>query len=390
MAAGNGRVRWRAPASPSRVDHGVGLHIGTVQDGRTVVWMQPGRVYPDGDVSVVAADTGTGARRWSYGGGRIRLTSAPSACRGQAAVCFVAYSSGSQPPRSLVLDAGTGRVLAQGNPPFQGSVRSIADGLYAASGLLAAIDDRGRLLWHRTITEAFGGAKVDPNYGWSIQLRDGRYVGSLGRIRAAAESAGSRIKIQDLAVTAGLDAKTGRTLWTRRASVFCGQLSFDLAHPVLCETTGEANSDGTHATNLDVALVGIDPATGENRWRADVGAVQGLLYGGSDVIRTAESAYALRTPTGVVALDLNGGIQTTPAADTGWCTADASVTPAQNVDGVNPANVTAYSVDRWYPCRLGGTALGQPAHPATFAGATVDRVFAYTTIDGTLHALHIR
>jgi hypothetical protein len=26
---------------------------------------------------------------------------------------------------------------------------------------------------------AFGGAKVDPNYGWSIQLRDGRYVGSL-------------------------------------------------------------------------------------------------------------------------------------------------------------------------------------------------------------------
>ena len=69
MAAGNGRVRWRAPASPSRVDHGVGLHIGTVQDGRTVVWMQPGRVYPDGDVSVVAADTGTGARRWSYGGG---------------------------------------------------------------------------------------------------------------------------------------------------------------------------------------------------------------------------------------------------------------------------------------------------------------------------------
>ena len=80
--------------------------------------MQPGRVYRNGDVSVVAADAATGARRWSYGGGRIGLTSARSGRRGRAAVWSVAYSSGSQPPRSLVLDAGTGRVLAQGNPPF--------------------------------------------------------------------------------------------------------------------------------------------------------------------------------------------------------------------------------------------------------------------------------
>jgi hypothetical protein len=390
VAADDGRIRWRASASPSRIDHGVGHHIDTVQDGRTVLWMEPGRVYRDGDVSVVAADAATGARRWSYGAGQIRLTSAPSPCRGQTAVCFVAYSGGSQPPRSVVLNANSGRVVAQGSPPFEGSVRSIADGLYAAGGLLAGVDDHGQLLWHRSLVDAFG-AKVDPDYGWNIELRDNRYVGSLGRVRSSGDSATTRIKLQDLAVTAALDAKTGRTLWTRpRSSVFCGQLTFDLAHPVVCEGTGAVNADGTNASGLDTTVAGINPATGKNRWQAHVGAVQGLVHGCSDVIRTGNTTYTLRTTDGVVGLDLDRGVRKAAGADAGWCTADASVTPVQNVEGVNPNGVAAYSVDRWYPCRLGGTALDRPAHPEGFAGATVGGVFAYTTMDGTLHAVKVR
>jgi hypothetical protein len=64
-----------------------------------------------------------------------------------------------------------------GDAPVRGIGAHIADGLFAAGGLLAGVDDRGRLLWHRTLAEAFG-AKVNPNYGWNRQLRDGRYVGS--------------------------------------------------------------------------------------------------------------------------------------------------------------------------------------------------------------------
>ena len=100
------------------------------------------------------------------------------------------------------------------------------------------------------------------------------------RNRSSRDSATTRIKLQDLAVTAAaLDAKTGRTLWTRpRSSVFCGQLSFDLAHPVVCDT-GTVSADGTNATGLDVTVAGIDPATGKNRWQAHVGAVHGLVHG---------------------------------------------------------------------------------------------------------------
>jgi hypothetical protein len=66
-----------------------------------------------------------------------------------------------------------------------------------------------------------------------------------------------------------------------------------------------------------------------------------------------------------------------------------SVTPAENVKGVNPNGVVAYSIDRLYPCRLGGTVLERPAGPADFAGATADGVFAYTTMDGRLHAVRV-
>jgi hypothetical protein len=123
-----------------------------------------------------------------------------------------------------------------------------------------------------TVAEAFG-ANADPDYGWNIQLRDGRYVGSLGRVRSSGEPATTRIKIRDLAVTVALDAMTGRTLWTRpRSSVFCGQLRFDLAHPVVCDGTGRSERRRHERHGTYITLAGIDPATGKNRWQARVSA----------------------------------------------------------------------------------------------------------------------
>lgn len=106
---------------------------------------------------------------------------------------------------------------------------------------------------------------MSPDYGDSIQLADGRYIGSIGRVGGA--SAHTTRKVEDWVATAAFDAATGRTLWTRpRSSVDCGQLRFDIAHPVLCTQTGRVEgSDDDAVSGLDVTLEGIDPATGKAR-----------------------------------------------------------------------------------------------------------------------------
>lgn len=390
VAAADGRIRWRAPASPSRVDHGVGLSVETVDAGRAVVWMAPGRVYTAGDVSVVAADAATGARRWSYGGGRLQLHIAPFACREDTAVCFLVYPQGTTNPRAVILDAGSGRVLSDRPAPFEGAVRSLAQGLYDAGTELAAVDEQGQLKWHRPAAAAFG-APVDPNFGWTIKLVDGRYVGTLGRVRSTAPAADAApVPVQDLAATAALDAATGRTIWTRpRDSAFCGQLQFDAEHPVLCTSTGQARiSDKLPSvTDLDVTLNGVDLATGRNRWTARLGDVPGLWRAGPEVLRVDDTTYTIRAPQSLVRLDLDRGVQPGPAPDTGWCSIEATVTPRQNVRGVNPDEVVAYQADQWSPCRLGGETVDAPAGPARFAGATVDKVFAFVGRAGNLKAI---
>lgn len=387
VAAADGRVRWRAPASPSRVDHGVGLNLNTLGGGRIVLWMRPGRVYQTGDVSLVAADAVTGQLRWSYGSGRLRVRSAPRVCRHGAAVCLIAYRAGWEYPRAVVLDAVSGRIVSDRDAPFRGDVRRLATDLYAAGDQLAGVDDQGGLRWFRTAVKTFGGQKVTSDYGWHIHHGDGRYVGSLGRVRS---DGAATIDLAAIAGTAGFDAATGRTLWTRpRAHVFCGLLDFDLDHPVLCSYTGTANADATAFSDLAVTVSGIDPATGSDRWRASLGAVQGLVKGGGDVIRTADTSYTVRTAEGLTRLDLDRGPQPGTALDTGWCTADADVSPAQNVSGVNRGDPTTYSAERWYPCRIGDggtTALDRPAAPADFLHST-DGVLAYTTQDGALRAV---
>jgi outer membrane protein assembly factor BamB len=147
-----------------------------------------------------------------------------------------------------------------------GNVRRMAADLYAAGGERADVNDRGELRWVRAAAAIFGGQPVDPNYGWRITGGDGRYFGSLGRVRPADAAT---VALGGLAATAAFDAATGRTLWTRpHASVFCGQLRFDAGHPVLCALTGTFNLQTRKVTGLDVTVTGIDPATGTDRWRA--------------------------------------------------------------------------------------------------------------------------
>jgi hypothetical protein len=167
-------------------------------------------------------------------------------------------------------------------------------------------------------------------------------------------------------------------------------LEFDPGAPVVCDSNGETSLDGGQVTDLDVTLAGIDPATGKDRWRARVGAVRGLLRDGDDVVRVDDTTYLLSTADGIVRVDLDRGTDAARGQDTGWCRVDVSVTPAENVDGVNPGDVTRYAIHRWHPCQLGGATLERPKQTADFAGAATDGVFAYTAPDGTLRAVHPR
>jgi hypothetical protein len=99
-------------------------------------------------------------------------------------VCLLAYLNGSSEAHTVVLDAVSGNVLSD-ETIFEGEVRTLAPDLYEGGPEIGVVDEQGELRWNRSTTAVYGGAKVSPDYGDSIQLADGRYIGSLGRAGSA-------------------------------------------------------------------------------------------------------------------------------------------------------------------------------------------------------------
>lgn len=124
-------------------------------------------------------------------------------------MCLLAYLNGSSEAHTVVLDAVSGNVLSD-QAIFDGEARTVAPDLYDANPELGVVDEQGEVRWHRATTALYGGAPVSPDYGYSIQLADGRYIGSLGRVAKA--GAHTTRKVEDWVATAAFDAATGRTL----------------------------------------------------------------------------------------------------------------------------------------------------------------------------------
>jgi outer membrane protein assembly factor BamB len=280
LAADTGRVRWRAPASPSLVATGIGMTVTVAASGRIVVWMKPSGDYRAGMVDVVAADAMTGRRLWSVG--RYGVTTNPLLCRAGKGICFTAYLGvpGNDPGSTIQLDARTGRVLLERRLHGAESNRAIGEQLHDTGGTLTRVNSQGVELWRKSTSEIFGGLPASPDNGWNIQRADGRYIAALGTappIRTVGQLA-------DLSATAGFDAATGKTLWVEpHTDLSCGVLQFDVHHPVRCRQRGVEKIDRggkPQFRGLDVTVEGFDPATGKVTWRWRAGAVEALVLEG--------------------------------------------------------------------------------------------------------------
>lgn len=396
----SGAVQWSAPASPSTVPPGVDIGVVVLNDRRVVAWLEPNGPLETGAVSLVAADPETGRRLWSYGDGGLRLTSYPHACRGWAAICLN-YGSG-QGTTFVVLDGSTGEVLESDTAQTdRDSLRKLASGLYEDGSNLVAVDDADQVRWERPFSDVYGGADVDPDYGWEIQLRDGVYAGTIGVVEPQSDAGRllpgrTTVELAGFSALAGFAASDGQTLWARPdASTFCGALDFDADHPVRCVATGLVVNDRVNPAqviNLDVTLEGFDLATGETTWAWHAGAVRGLVIppssdgAGRDILRLDETRYLVDVGDAVMTVDLDRGEGPGAATDVGWCENDTEVEVAFRVAGFQ---TSGYSSDRWYPCTIDGVEADIPGTVPDFGGAEENGYYVWTDAAGTVRGARI-
>ncbi|MCM3885283.1 PQQ-binding-like beta-propeller repeat protein [Frankia sp. R82] len=384
----NGRVRWSAPASPSDIAPGVVINPLVIDGGRTVVWLEPSGDLSSGHVSVVAADTTTGQRRWQLGPSWT-VTMYPRAC-GNDVVCVSAVIAGNA--YRVAVDTRTGNIRSQ--TPFDTDAREIGEDLLQVGNQLTAITRDGRQAWSRTSSSVFGGLDVAPDYGWAVYLDDDRYVASLGytpspeTLQAARQAMPYDVDLSKSGATAAFSAATGRTLWVRSdATVFCGSLQFDPEHPVRCVLKGTAHSDGDHltASDADVTLEGFDPASGTTTWSWHAGNLPGLVTGSpsgapsSDVLRADDTTYLVRSGGITTVLDLDHGPADRSPPDVNWCSSDNSVTVSFTIDTRD--DLHTYAASTWYPCTVAGAA-GAPVNTPSFAGARIGGDYVWQDRDG--------
>lgn len=341
---------------------------------------------------VVAVDVGTGRVRWRYKPGALRLFSDPEWC-GDNEVCLGTFGDFSPPSHATerieVLDGNSGLRLAQSAPV---DIAHLGPG-----GLRDSIDHKqlirltpeGRQLWRRPIKEVFGdvpplpievsrakdgGMSLEFIANWTVQLKDGRYVGDL--TTGGKPMPGGKVIELGKGSVAAFDAATGRRRWTAPGTtVSCGRLVFTIEHPVRCRTTGQADlSDPSPARwklkNVDITVEGFDPATGATRWSWHADPIIDLVAWSKqdqDAVQVDDTTYLIKTSNGWVKLDLDKGA--TPLKGTpprAWCWANR--TPEKTAQG---------PLEHRWPCQAGGSETSLPGKVADSIGARSGEVFAW-------------
>ncbi|KAB2351593.1 protein kinase domain-containing protein [Actinomadura rudentiformis] len=386
----NGRVRWRHPATPSATVRGVDLYPAAKD--RTVVYMSPVGRLQDRRAAIVAVDAATGTTRWSYGTGGVLVDSQPELCANESKICLTQKVSG-RTSQQKTLNLSDGRLLTTSTSVDGRRLQSAENGdtlLVSSDGKdLLLIPPTGPTRWRRPLTEVFK-SKVNPDNGWWLELKDGRYIGSIGRTDSA--NFATQTYYYDRAVVAAFDAATGRPLWLDRgASVFCGEIVFELQHPVRCRTKG--TQKGERRQGLNVTVEGFDPATGATRWSWNAGDVPALgPYGASGergVMRLSDTEYLVRTPTqGHTILNLDTGPRPLQgSAPSGWCREHTSV---PGIPGVSwPVGQNAYLHQSLWPCTIDRRPVKLPRLAPDFSGTRSGKVYAWAD-KNTVQAVHVK
>ena len=394
--AKTGKIAWQAPVTPSDVTPGESLSV--LVDGDRVYYMAPHDGYKDKLGHVVAANTATGRKAWmsdydGYYGQSIDFWD-----EGHALLCL----SGTADTGFIAsINTTTGEAhtaLEVKGPSLRGLGADIYDTGERTPDMLMSFKG-GKQAWVRKASDAFGGATVSSDGGWSFSQADGGpLVGSLGRPVVRAEMGKGEPRQVFDGVTAGINPQTGANLWKVEGSwLSCNgdMTGNDTETPYLCMGKGTATWDLKTAKatyqNLDLALAGFDVKTGKVTWRAPLGAAESL-------INTEKAKLVWLGPTEFVVPDAAGGpaaVNVTTGkthkvrpAEAGWCSAQNTYKSAWTYSYGKDKLDMRPGDSLYYPCSVDGKKLTTVTYTIPGTGAKTDGLFVWAAPDG-LHAVKL-
>jgi outer membrane protein assembly factor BamB len=378
-----GKVAWQQPATRGETAGGIGLVVNVV--GGTVAYLRPA---PSGAVGeqLVGADPATGKDRWVSPAGE--FDTLPEDCGDGAHICAGVASVGIF---AFGADEGGRQRL-----DVPATSRELGVGLYDFGGrnpeTFGVVLPSGKK-WSATVVDVFG-PKHSTDYGWDFERYPsaGTYVASV----APTDSVNEATQTVDMrkASTVGLDAETGKKLWSVPATYLACQATLFVSTnpggagpplPVLCEYAGTARGDAAGNVSLSgpTSVSGFDPKTGALRWTWKSNNDVSLVDPTKPHVQVDDDSVVLPDESGarfVVNLRSGKSMPVTPTT-AGWCVTTAVYTFGAD-DPKNPGSNEETGGNVAHPCTADGKDGGTPKLVPHGIRATVGDVVAYATPTG--------
>ena len=223
---------------------------------------------PDSDGTLVAtADLHTG-QETRYGPA-VHATNRPSSCDHDAetGVCLKGTFVDEPASHTIQLDEASATLVpgeeAQVESPVPDGAKQLGSGVFAVDDQLGYADDDGEVLWTRGYQDVMGpGSSVHGVWGWA-RRDDGSLlgVGSLSLVGPVDYDAATVMR------TVVLSAETGETVWSV-AGTLCNRRLTSADTLAVCVDSGTVSiSDQVTYSGHGRYVVGVDAATGAQKWR---------------------------------------------------------------------------------------------------------------------------
>lgn len=333
-----GRIRWTVPIGPgySPTGYGLGWAVAGTGAATRIALLRPTGVRREADLVIVRPSDG----RQDVVPGRTVFDSTPSSCRGGDQICI-------RVPGGIRVDGTTAVRTAIVSPldpraGFRFGGSRPTDGLTPASGEDLFLDEsagefqealvrvvHGHTRWRRDLDAVFGDHSTGL-YG-STFFRDGSLLWGSLSVGLTREH-GRRVRVIDRQPMAGLDLRTGETLWQQRGvTTFCSPAYVDLSGPdeetddtdrlqIRCRVSGTFVSRGgpelveLPSDPLRLSVEPFDPRTGESGdWSIAVTPASDFARIQRPLPLAGVAVVALPTADGMRVVDLRTGEQRPPA-----------------------------------------------------------------------------
>ncbi|HEY1832597.1 MAG TPA: hypothetical protein VGG38_20340 [Acidimicrobiales bacterium] len=383
VAPDSGRVIWSRPYEESLIIAGLAPAVYVVNN--VVLDISPSAKPDNPSVLIEGINATTGVVVWKSQAGLI-LADQPLPCADKQDFCAIEYNEDGSTAMA-VINPSTGHL----NQALSGPARALDDDLYqsdASTPTLEEFSPFGAFIWTTKISDLFGAATYNPDYGWDFLPFGGNEVGSV-----SSTVQGHNYGL-DAAKTVGIDTLNGSEAFALAGEFQCGGSIEDQSPAFLCRYAGnmptpkktkKAKKAAVTLTRsyagMSMQLQGFNPQTGAITWTEPVKDVAALSNGQTEAL---DDTHLVVQATGGrrVLLDTSTG-QTSSISkgESFWC----SNFELFKVDEDKKANASEVRVAgaTYSPC----TASGQPSsklpgtNPANI-GVTVDGVFLWPTPQG--------